>query len=105
MPRAASPLPRPARAPPPSGAAPIARPPRVTSSRMGGARAGRWRRAGSDARARERKRWRRLGRVPGARSGLGSLRAAPGTDMILLEVNNRIIEETLTLKFEGAAAG
>ncbi|KAF7241767.1 Actin-related protein 2/3 complex subunit 2 [Varanus komodoensis] len=25
--------------------------------------------------------------------------------MILLEVNNRIIEETLALKFEGAAAG
>ncbi|XP_056409669.1 actin-related protein 2/3 complex subunit 2, partial [Hyla sarda] len=25
--------------------------------------------------------------------------------MILLEVNNRIIEETLTLKFENAAAG
>ena len=42
-----------------------------------------------------------------APSGLGALRAPPlpGTDMILLEVNNRIIEETLTLKFEGAAAG
>lgn len=73
----------------------------VTASRVGLRR----RRAGSDARARERKRRRRLGRVPGALSGLGSLRAAPGTDMILLEVNNRIIEETLTLKFEGAAAG